>query len=405
MIRPIADDEFPAFLQAIREGFGADGPEEDTSHRFRAMLPADRTLAAFDGDTIVGTFGGFDMQLTVPGGAQIPMEGTTVVTVFPTHRRTGLLSAMMRRHLDDADREGYPVAGLWSSDADIYARFGYGIATNYRSVGMRAGQIEFRGEIPIERVRRVQPDEAAEVLPPLFDRIRRSRHGMTDRSDAWWEHRVILDEPWMRDGMTKRRWVVHDGPDGIDGYAAYRQEVKFDEGYNNGKISVVEIHSETAVAHAALWSYLTRIDGFPNVEYSFLALDDPLPRMVKEPRRVKTTETRDALWIRILDVATALEARRYEHDGSIVLSVEDRFRPTGSGTFRLDVVDGAGSVSRSDAAPDVAFADDVLGALFLGGQSAMQYATAGRVAGEAEAVQRLDRLFRTMQSPWIQEIF
>jgi predicted acetyltransferase len=404
-IRPIRDDEIRDFLTAIRDGFGSDGPPEDTSERFRSILPAERTLAAFDGDRIVGTFGGFDMQLTVPGGAQVPMEGTTIVTVFPTHRRMGLLSAMMGRHLEHAASEGYPIAGLWSSDADIYARFGYGIATHYRSVKMHAGQIDFRGEVPIDRVRRITPDEAGQLLPDVFDRIRRTRPGMTSRSASWWEHRIILDEPWMAEGKTKRRWVVHDGPDGIDGYASYRQKSGFEAGYNKGSVSIIDVQSETSEAHASLWSYLTRVDGFPEVEYDYLPLDDPLPRMIVEPRRVVTTETRDALWIRILDVKAALEARSYEYDGSLVIGVEDRFRPEGSGSFRLQVEEGSATVERVDVEPEIQLADDVLGALYLGGQSAHSYASARRIMGSPDSIALTDRLFRTMRAPWIQEVF
>ncbi len=404
-IRPIRDDEFHVFLTAIREGFGDDDPPEDTSDRFRTLLPADRTLAAFDGDSIVGTFGGFDLELTVPGGAQVKMEGTTIVTVFPTHRRMGLLSEMMGQHLSTAASRGYPVAGLWSSESNIYARFGYGIATFNQSVVMHAERIEFRNEIPIGRVRRIRPAEVEELLPTVFDRIRRTRPGMTSRSDAWWKHRLVRDEPWMAEGSTKRRWVVHDGLDGIDGYAAYRQKEHWEAGHSRGTVTVVDMLTETPEAHASLWAYLTRIDGYPVIECHNLAVDDPLPQMVSEPRRVTTDELKDALWIRVLDVKAALEARTYESDGSLVIGVTDRFRPSESGTYRLEVSNGVGSVTPVDTEPDVHLADDVLGALYLGGQSATSYASAHRILGSTHDVSLLDRMFRTMRAPWIQEVF
>ena len=54
--------------------------------------------------------------------------GTTVVGVAPTHRRRGVLRAMMRAHLDDAHERGEPIAALWASEETIYGRFGYGPA-------------------------------------------------------------------------------------------------------------------------------------------------------------------------------------------------------------------------------------------------------------------------------------
>ena len=89
-IRPVTTDEYPAFVTAFMEGFSSDLQAENQPEHFRHTLPPERTLAAFDGGSIVGTFGGFDLRLTVPGGI-VKMEGTTVVTVFPTHRRMGLL--------------------------------------------------------------------------------------------------------------------------------------------------------------------------------------------------------------------------------------------------------------------------------------------------------------------------
>ncbi len=127
-IRPVTGDEYPAFVRAFIEGFSDDVPSIDFAENVRRVLPPERTLAAFDGAEIVGTFGGFDLELTVPGST-VPMEGTTVVTVFPTHRRLGLMRAMMEAHLESAVEHGYPVAGLWASGASIYGRFGYGPAT------------------------------------------------------------------------------------------------------------------------------------------------------------------------------------------------------------------------------------------------------------------------------------
>ncbi|MCB1247121.1 MAG: GNAT family N-acetyltransferase [Acidimicrobiia bacterium] len=404
-IRPVTADEFAAFTAAVRAGFGSDGPPVDTSGRFIEMLPPERTIAAFDGDDIVGTFGGYDFEVTVPGGGTLPMESTTVVTVFPTHRRRGLLTAMMAMHLDHAADRGYPLAGLWSSDSDIYARFGYGIAAYYREISMHASRIVMRDEVSIDRVRRISAEEAAVEAPVVFDRVRRQRAGMFGRPESWWRHRIIADDEWMRDGKTARRWVVHDGSEGIDGYAAYRQKAGFAEGFADGTVSVVEFCAETSEAAASLWSYLTEIDGFPNVEWWNLSVDDPLEKMVREPRRVRTTKLRDSLWIRILDVPAALEARTYETDLSLTIGIEDPFRPATSGNYRIVVASGSATVERTDSEPDVVMDIDVAGSLYLGGQNVHAFAEARRVVGEPGAIAATQRLFATQRAPWCQDVF
>ena len=406
-IRPITPEEYPAFTTAFMEGFAEDLPSETFPDLFSEMLPAERTLAAFDGDDIVGTFGGFDLDLTVPGGSSLKMEGTTVVTVFPTHRRQGLLRRMMDLHLQNAADAGFPLAGLWASETDIYGRFGYGIAAYNHNVEFDSRTVEFRPEAPVERVRRITVDEARQVLPPVFDNVLKTRSGMYARTPGWWEADVFPDEEWMRHGRTKKRYVVHDGPDGVDGYLIYRQKSGegSNDGHASGTVSVVEMVAETPAAHASLWSYLASIDGCPNVRRWNTPIDDPLPAMVREPRRIRKTATYDNLWIRILDVEAALGGRHYEADGTITFSIVDPFRPGTEGTYRFEVVDGVGECARIDADAALDLDIDVLGALYLGGADGRAYHAAGRIRGSAEAADVLDRVMRTVVAPWCDSVF
>jgi predicted acetyltransferase len=404
-IRPVTAAEYPAFVLAFIEGFADDLPSESFPDLIQRTLPPERTLAAFDGDSIVGTFGGYHLDLTVPGGTTVAMEGTTVVTVFPTHRRMGLLRSMMERHLANAADGGYPIAGLWASESDIYGRFGYGVATRNLSWKMRSERIVMRDEVAVDRVRRISPDEARDILPQVFDVVLPTRAGMYARTQAWW-HEVLVDEDWMKRGRTAKRYVVHDGAHGPEGYAIYRQKPdQGDDDHADGKVVVVELIAATSRAEASLWAYLTRIDMCPNVESWNVALDDPLPMMVREPRRIGSRGPFDALWIRILDVVAALESRAYEDDGDVVFALVDDFRPTTSGTYQMTVDQGIASVVHTDADPEVTLGVDVLGALYLGGQDAIAFAAAGRIAGDAGAVSRLHRMFRTVSAPWCNQVF
>jgi predicted acetyltransferase len=405
-IRPVTDEEYPAFVTAFIEGFADDVPSDSFVDQMRSTLPPERTLAAFDDGAIVGTFGGYALDVTVPGGAAVPMEGTTVVTVFPTHRRMGLLRSMMADHLDRAVAAGYAIAGLWASESDIYGRFGYGTATSYRSYELKTSGVEFRSEVEIDRVRRIAPDQAHGIFSGVFDAVVSTRPGMFSRSRAWWDHEVLADEEWMRRGRSTKRYVVHDGPDGPDGYAIYRTKAsESDDNHADGKVDVIELVAATPRAHASLWSYVTHVDMCPNIRSWNVPLDDPLPAKVRESRRVRTSAVSDGLWIRILDVPSALGARTYETDGSIVVEVSDPFLPATGGRYRLDVAGGRPTVAITDASPEIACDIDVLGSLYLGGGDAFALADAGRIVGGAEDVVRLQRMFRTDRAPWCNQVF
>ena len=405
VIRPITDDEYPAFVTAFMEGFSADLQAESQPEQIRHTLPPERTLAAFDGESIVGTFGGFDLRLTVPGGT-VKMEGTTVVTVFPTHRRMGLLNAMMTEHLDNAVANGIPVAGLWASESGIYGRYGYGVATYAISRSMDGPLVEFREEIQVDRVRRITSEQAKGVLPAVFDTVCRGTPGMFARHDVWWTHETLLDEDWMKRGRTGKRIVVHDGPDGPDGYVMYRQKgSEADDGHANGEVMVIELIAATPVAKASLWSYVTNIDGCPKVKFWNAAVDDDVMMMVREPRRIGATNVYDALWIRVLDVERALSSRSYEEDGTFIFDIVDSYRPATEGSYRLVVNDGVGTCERTASPAALELDVDVLGALYLGGGDARAYGEAGRIRGPQEHIDCMHRMFRTISAPWCDQVF
>ena len=73
---------------------------------FLARLEFGRTLAAFDGDTIVGGTAAFSFQMRVPG-AMAAVAGVSLVAVLPSHRRQGILSALMCRQLADVSERDY----------------------------------------------------------------------------------------------------------------------------------------------------------------------------------------------------------------------------------------------------------------------------------------------------------
>ena len=404
--RPITKDEIERFRERVYRGFGDELGEEDRDpKRFLALMPLDLTVAAFDGDEMVGTLAACDFDVTVPGGAPVAMTGTTVVTVQPTHRRQGVLTAMMQDHLDAVAQRGDSLAGLWASETGIYGRFGFGHATSKDDVEAPTLAVTISTDAE-GTVRLIEPDGVVELLAPIYDAARRSRPGMLSRSQEWWAHSVVHDPPHRRDRdqISAKRFVVYQADGSAEGYAIYAQKSDWSGEVPLGQVRVIEVISTTDRAHTGLWQYLANIDLFPRIRWWNMPVDDPLWWKVAEPRCL-VRKRGDALWVRIMDVPAALEARSYETDGSIRIAVEDAFRPETSGVYELAVSNGVGKCVAVDANADVSLGVDALGALYLGGSSAVSMAAAAKIDGAADRVSLLHRLFRTDVAPWCEEVF
>jgi predicted acetyltransferase len=332
------------------------------------------------------------------------MGGTTVISVQPTHRRRGVLRALMDHHLEDVAEREEPIAGLWASESSIYGRFGYGPASYRQKASIEARAVEFLEDADKGSVRLMEPDEAEPVLKGVYEAVRPNRAGMLTRSDPWWTHRILSDPARWRGSKSSLRYAAFHEDGVVTGYASYRQEEKWEEFVAKGEVSVIEVFTTTPLAHTGLWQFLTNIDLFPNVEWWNLPIDDPLVAKVTDSRRVKRTVI-DALWIRLMDIPAALCARSYESDGVITFEVHDGARPDNSGTYRLECREGHGSCERVDATADLVFDTDVLGHLYLGGGDAGMMLAAGRIEGDRESTRTLHRLFRTDQAPWCPEVF
>ena len=402
-VRPTADlDEFRRAVGAIGHYFGGWPADEEAAERFARNLPLERMHAAFDGDRIVGGAGAFPFRLTVPGGP-VACGGVTVVGVLPTHRRRGVLTAMMRAQLEDVRDRGEPVAALWASEEVIYRRFGYGLASLAGEMQLARGYAGLR--VPPDgstTARLVSLADAASLLPPLYDRIRLVTPGMMSRTADWWETRNLADPPDRRGGGGEKNVLVVDLDGEPAGYALYRLHSKFEQGSAAGHLQVIEALGTGPVATRELWRVLLELDWTATVEASLLPVDHPLVHQLAYPRRMRL-RLGDGLWVRLVDVGAALSARGYGGDGAVVLEVEDAFLPENAGRWRVS----AGGAERTDDGAELALDVGELGAAYLNGFTFGELARAGTVREFTDgAAARADALFAfPAPKPWCPEIF
>ena len=400
-VRSVQDlDEFTRAVFAIGQYFGMTPTEEDMQ-RFLDQLGLERTHAAWSDGKIVGGAAAFTFNVTVPGG-DLPTAGVSVVGVYPTHRRRGALRSLMRAQLDDAHERGEPLAALWASEETIYGRFGYGPAAWCGEITLAPEYTSFaREEDPEGTIRLLEPEEAQEAIPPLFEQVRLQWPGMFSRNELWWEHREIRDSPERRDGAGPKRWIAYERDGALEGYAVYRHKAGFEEGMTVAELRVLEALGLTPAAERDLWSYLLAIDWKATVNAYLLPPDHALFFLLANPRRLRY-RMGDGLWVRLVDVGAALSGREYGVDDAIVFDVTDDFCPWNEGRWKLE----GGTAERTDAEPDLALPVQSLASAYLGGIQFAALARAGRLEELKDgALARADTLFQWDRHPWCPEIF
>ena len=400
-IRPTETiQEFGAAMGAIGHYFGGWPADDEAAERFHLNLPFERLHAAFDGETIVGGAGAIPFQLTVPGGP-VSCAGITVVGVLPTHRRRGILNALMREQLDDVRRRGEPLAALWASEEGIYRRYGYGMVVLGADMTLSRGHHELRAPVDgSARARLVSLEEAKDLVPAIYDRARLRTPGMYGRSETWWESRILVDPPDRReDGAVKNVVVVER--DGVPAaYALYRVVSKWEAAANVGHVRVIEAMGDDG-AELELWRFLLGVDWIATYRATHLPVDHPLLHALVNPRRAQL-RLYDTLFVRLVDVGAALSARSYASDEPLVLEIADAYLPENAGRWRI----ADGVAARTDEDADLALEVNEVGSLYLGAFGASELVRAGLVRELREgAALRADALFATPRKPWCPEIF
>ena len=398
-VRPCRDrDELAKAYYGIGQYFGR-YPTEEMVDRWSRIHGTERMHAAFDGGEIVGGAGAFTFDMSVPGGS-LPCAGVTVVGVYPTHRRRGVLRSMMDAQLRDIHERGEPIAALWASEETIYGRFGYGLAA-------WAGEIKLPREWsafarPLTRrgqVRFVTPDEAKELFPPVWEELRKQRPGVFARTPEWWDVRNLRLPPEQE--TNPKRFVVLEIDGAVAGYAIYRTHLDFEGAVSTGRTEVIEAIATSPQATAELWRYLCDIDWSATITCSLLPPDHPLFLLLANPRR-PSFRMADSLWIRLVDVGAALSGRAYSTAGRIVLDVRDAVCPWNEGRWLLE----NGHAERTDEAAEIALDVDVLGSAYLGAVAFAELRNALRLEElQQGAVERADALFAWRPLPWCPEIF
>ena len=304
-VRTPATDEVERYIDVHRTGFNSHWDADRRTRNIEFVsAPSGHTLhAAYEGTEMVGTAMSLPLTVSVPGGGAVAASGLTWVATLPSHRRRGVMSALLDAHLALARDQGCLVSVLDAVDSGLYGRYGYGTATYDVELTIPTAHVTFKEPPSDRQVRFADARESVQLMQRVWHAAQRQRAGMTNRPDPeveWWvaEHEGFLI-------------VAEDDAGEADGYASYSVEDRWTSVHADYQVKVGELIASSPAAYAALWSALISLDMATTVVAMYRPVDELLPHLITAPRRIDRSHLADSLWLRALDVRRLLEARAY----------------------------------------------------------------------------------------------
>jgi predicted acetyltransferase len=359
------------------------------------LLEPGRTVGAFVDGQLVGTADATGSGLTLPGGAIVSHAAVTHIGVLPSFTRKGIATDLVRHQLQDIAARGEVVATLRASEATIYERYGYGVASSFQRVEVATARAALRPDVAAGGlVRLLDKAETSDVLPRIYSANRPSRPGTIDRPEAWWQFLRLRTESSPGPSYV----AVHGEPGSESGFARYRP-VDADKWFLSDQrtIAVEDFFAPTIPAYLGLLRFLLGLDLVDRVVFWMLPVDDPLPWLLLDRRALRVTAVHDETWLRVIDAHRALSAREYVAGSAVIIAVNDPLLPDNSAGFALT----PGGATLTDRRPDVRVGIEGLAAVLLGGTTWSTLAVAGLAqAADPAALDEADRLFGVHDAPY-----
>lgn len=341
----------------------------------RGVFDDSRPTDLVDALTPVATYASFTRTMNL-GAKLLPAHLITMVTVRPTHRRRGILRKLLSTDLSRAKDAGFALAVLTATEATIYGRFGFGRATEQQVLELDVrGAVDFHAAATGSVVQLV-PAKLADIAPELFARFHESQRGSIGRQESYTRMATGAWGDEQPEPDTKLRAAVYlDAHGVIQGYVTYAFA-----GWESTPptLKVRDLVAATAQARRELLRFLANLDLVERVTVPMVAANDPLTWALVDPSRISYTQRQHGLWVRVLDVVAAFEAREYRGSGTFTLQVQDPLSLV-AGTYRFTLTEGNASISLlehpepADASCEVT----ALGPLLLGACTVTDLVVAG----------------------------
>ncbi len=403
VVRQPGDDELDLYRAAVDATYGSPfhAMTEQEAADWDGLIPArNRSVVVEQGsegmEHVLGGAGRYDTALSLPGGGQVPVAGLTSVGVAPGAQHRGAFRALIEAHLDECRARGDAASVLMASQAPLYGRFGYGLATRAATweidapaASALAAGAPTAGSVVLEHGR---GPELIEALRDVWEQAGARRAGSLTRSHAWWERMLSRKGTWVGGGDLLV--ALHHTPAGtLGGYVLYAVDIAHGrQGLAEADITVSEMVGVDVAVELDLWRFLADLPWARTLRWAYAPIDPAALFWLEDPRQLRRMTDLDFLWLRPLDLPALTESRTFAADGSVVLEVTDPRYPDLAGRFELEVASGRGTWTRTERTAGLSLSVADLGSLWLGGASARQLVAVRRISGDPAAAALLDAM-------------
>ncbi|CAM3625985.1 MULTISPECIES: GNAT family N-acetyltransferase [Saccharibacillus] len=338
-IRKLTEREFDANIELTQYAFLYTISEQHKEER-RSRFGEETVWGVFEEGALCAKLALMPLEVYVHG-VKIKMGGIGGVATWPEKRRRGMVSALLRRALEEMKAEGQLLSYLHPFSIAFYRKYGWELFTDNKNYTIPVDKLPARQNVPGRVVREVRD---IETLRSVYDRAILRYNGPMTRSRDWWEQRVMKGIPYTA--------VYYNEANEPEAYVLYAIEDR--------KWITEEIFWLNETARQGLWDFIVNHDSKLKEVQLKLPVDDPLSMLLPDP--MVKQEIEPYFMARIVEAAAFIEAYPFApsadaaRESVFALQIEDRDAPWNDGRWIWTVSpDGSGKLEPFRASGDPEF--------------------------------------------------
>jgi len=364
------------------------------------MLPMDhlptpgQTLCGFIDGKLVTSYAAWPL-IVVINGNDVPTAGITIVGTLPVARRLGTLRKVTKKHFEMLHEAGeVSVAALYASRAAIYRRYAYSPVVTVNSYSVEPRYLEFVAGNEPEGSLHEAGENDTQVLSDLYDRFIDTRTGYLRRSEDMWERRL---SPKPRENVQQHTVIYEESGNSL-GYVIYSTRPAQGSWWARD-VHINDLTWLTPTSYRAIWEFFNRMDIIEEVKWGQVPTFDPLPHLIKEPRKLNGKFS-DGMYGRIVDVAGAMDKRGYDAEGKLIFKINDDLCAWNQRTWILETSPNGAKITPGSETPQLEMPVSTLPLLYFGQISATEAARMGRLdVNDPDSLPVWDRVMSTRYKP------